>query len=37
MNLFDDYCVSDWQNVDSCVKKILIKMNMADTYIPNAE
>jgi hypothetical protein len=28
MDLFDEYCISNWYVVDDCVKKIIKKINM---------
>ena len=30
MDLFDEYCISNWYVVDGCVKKIMSKLNMKE-------
>lgn len=30
MNLFDDYCVGNWNAADSCGKRVLAIMNTSD-------
>lgn len=38
MNLFDDYCVGNWNAVDSCSKKVLMMMGVSDIGVmQNAE
>jgi hypothetical protein len=37
MNRFDDYCISDWENIASCTAGIQKEMNMSDTYMVNPE
>jgi len=30
MDLFDEFCISNWYAVDDCVRKILAKMNVTE-------
>lgn len=35
MNLFDEYCGSDWANIDQCTRQILNQLKMDDGYLAN--
>ena len=37
MDKFDDYCMGNWENVDTCVKEIEVQLGIKGTYPINGQ